>query len=309
MPAACPYCEWSDHAYRLPAHILSRHIEHIRIGAVPRDHCLNAFVRPDDGLGLLEFSVCLTCKKGTVADITEGNGQRWVSLHSKKDACRAAHAAAYAAFKTTWETAKAQALPPQPPPPPAEDPSGTSIASLWEECKSNKTLAPMVAIIESRVLEISEGYDDDPCFTPEEGFKQAIYSAVGYYNDVESEKEKMNKLVIAHDGEIRNLHGVIREQVASMKCLEGMVKDQCYQIAQLRADNEQIQAELEAIQDENNALRKETAERSAEIGLLQESNTLLHAEVGGLKDEMTVLREQMAAMQKEFDAYKKAHPV
>lgn len=290
MPPACPHCDWSDHAYRLPAHLLAHHIEHIRLGTVPRDHCLSGYVCHGDAA--VDFSVCLTCKKGTVADTSEGHGQRWMSLHSKKAACRAAHAVAYTMFKEKWSAAKAA-------PPPAEDPApapptSASIATLWEECKSNKQLRAMVEEIETHVTELSDEYDEDPCFRPEEGFKQAIYSAVGLTRDVGLTQQKMEKMVGEHEEAIRGLRGVIREQADSMRCLETMVKDQRYEIAGLRSDNKQMRTDLDALEEDNNVLRKENAE--------------LRAEIGSLKDEMAQMREQMTAMQKEFDVYKKAHP-
>jgi cell division protein FtsB len=232
---------------------------------------------------------------------------RWLSLHSKKDACRAAHAAAFTTFKTAWDAAKAA------PAPPAEDPippsSCDSIASLWEECKSNKKMTEMVADLEDRVLEESECLDDDPCFRPEEGFKVAISTAIGYKQKFEKSEQEMEELVAAHDDEIRELRGVIRTQVDTIRCLETMVKDQQCEIVHLRAENTRLRKEIEELQDENNALRVEISQLRAEITQLREENGTLRSEVGSLKDEMALMREQMVAMQKEFDAYKKAYPV
>jgi hypothetical protein len=291
MPSACPYCDWSDHAYRLPAHLLTRHLEHIHPGQAPNNHCLTGYVEHGDES--VEFSVCLTCKKGTVADTTEGHGLRWMSLHSKKESCRSAHTTAYAAFKAKWSAAKAAVVPP------AEDPTPpppvSTVTTLWEECKTNKKMTEAVVELEERVIDASEKYDDDPCFRPEEGFKQAIYDAIYYKGKDDVAKQKMDELVIKHDKEIRDLRGVIREQADSMRCLETMVKDHRYEITHLRAENDQMRSELEAVQDDNNAVRKENAE--------------IRVEVGNIKDEMAKLREQMAAMQKEFDAYKAAHPL
>lgn len=305
MPPACPFCDWSDHAYRLPAHLLSRHLEHIHPGQVPNNHCLSGYVTHGDET--TEFSVCLTCKKGTVADTSEGHGLRWMSLHSKKDSCKTAHVAAYAAFKTKWSAAKAAVAPPAEdpiPPPPI-----STVTTLWEECKSDKKMTEAVAEIEERVTDASEKYDDDPCFRPEEGFKQAIYDAIYYKGRDATAQQRMDDLVIKHDKEIRDLRGVIREQADSMRHLETMVKDHRYEVAHLRAENDQMRTELEAVQDDNNAVRKETAELRAEMEALREENVGLRTEVGSLKDEMAKLREQMAAMQKEFDAYKAAHPL
>lgn len=293
MPAACPYCEWSDQQYRLPAHILSRHIEHIRIGDVQRDHCLNAFVRPDGGL--LEFSVCLTCKKGTVADITEGNGQRWVSIHSKKAACRSAHAAAYSAFKDRWVAAKAAVAPsaedPTPPPPPVN----TSIATLWDECKSNKRMAPMVEEIEAKVLEDAEAFEDEPCFTPEEGFKQAIYSAIGYSKRVVVKQQEMDDLVIAHDKEIRELTSIVRDQDRRVRWLMSNKRDLDIEIEGFRSENSQLRKDVDNLQQENSQIRKDLD------GVRLENSSF--------QEELAQLREQIATMRQEFDAYKKAHPV
>ena len=258
---------------------------------------------------MVEFSVCLTCKKGTVADTTGGNGMRWLSLHSKKDACRTSHASAFAAFKTAWEAAKAIPEPTPPAEDPVPPPTGSSVTSLWEECKSDKRLCPLVVEIEKRVTEISEEYDDDPCFRPEEGFREVIYTAIGFKRDVGLTKQKMEAMVVEHEKEIRELRGVIREQSESMRYLETMVKDQRHEITHLRAENDQLRADLEAVQDENNALRKDNSEMRTEMEVIRNENAILRTEVCSLKDEMAQLREQMAAMQKEFDAYKKAHPI
>jgi hypothetical protein len=216
-----------------------------------------------------------------------------MSLHSKKESCRSAHTTAYAAFKAKWSAAKAAVVPP------AEDPTPpppvSTVTTLWEECKTNKKMTEAVVELEERVIDASEKYDDDPCFRPEEGFKQAIYDAIYYKGKDDVAKQKMDELVIKHDKEIRDLRGVIREQADSMRCLETMVKDHRYEITHLRAENDQMRSELEAVQDDNNAVRKENAE--------------IRVEVGNIKDEMAKLREQMAAMQKEFDAYKAAHPL
>lgn len=305
MPPACPYCDWSDHAYRLPSHLLSRHLEHIHICQVPNKHCLSGYVKQGDDT--VEFSVCLTCKKGTVADTTEGHGLRWMSIHSKKESCKAAHVAAYMAFKTKWSAAKAAVAPPAEDP--APPPPVSTVATLWEECKSDKQMGPAVVEIEKTVAKRSEQFDDDPCFRPEEGFKEAIYNAIGLKRDVGKAQQRMDDLVIKHDKEIRDLRGVIREQTESMRYLEIMVKDQRHEIAHLRAENDQMRSELEAVQDDNNAMRKENAELRADMEVLREENVGLRTEVGSLKDEMAKLREQMAAMQKEFDAYKATHPL
>jgi peptidoglycan hydrolase CwlO-like protein len=149
-------------------------------------------------------------------------------------------------------------------------------------------MAATVVEIEERVTKLSEEYDEDPCFHPEEGFKQAIHDAISFKRDIGLTKQEMEHLVIKHDEEIRALRGVIHEQVGSMRYLEIMVKDQRHEIAHLLADSAQLRTDLEAVHDDNNALRKENAEMRA---------------------EMTQMREQMTAMQKEFDAYKKAHPM
>ncbi len=281
--------------------------------AIQSSHCLNGHVKKGDQD--MDFSVCLTCKKGTASHSCEGHGQRWVSLHAKKTACRDAHAAALSVFNSRLSAAKAAAAAAAPV---AEDPvppSGDSVASLWEECKSNKKMTVIVTEIEASVLAASEEFDDEPCFKPEEGFKEVIFNAIGYRRDIDTAKQKMEDLVAKHDDEIRELRGVIRKQVDTIRCLETMVKDQQCELVHLRAENTRLRKEIEELQDENNALRMEISQMRAEITQLREENTklreenvTLRSEVGSLKDEMALMRAQMTAMQKEFDAYKTTNP-
>jgi hypothetical protein len=103
----CIFCSWSEHSHRVPAHILKHHIGHIQLDTIQHDHCISGHVV--NGTNNISFAVCLTCKKGTVENITEGNGLRWMSLHSKKDACRAAHTAAYSVFIDKWKESRTAA--------------------------------------------------------------------------------------------------------------------------------------------------------------------------------------------------------
>lgn len=233
-------------SHRVPAHILTHHAEKIDLRPVQPTHCLNGVVR--HGKQELNFSVCLTCKKGTAHHSGEGHGLRWMSLHEKKSTCRAAHAAAMTAFKEKQIAAKAAATPAEDPAPPPS----SSVAALWDECKKNKAMAAVVEKIEKKVTEMSEDFDDDPCFRPEEGFKEAIYNAVGLTRQVDQAKQKMDELVIKHDEEIGELTRIVREQGKRIQLLETVKTN--------------------------------------------------------LSIEVSTLRDQIAAMQKEFDAYKKAHP-
>ena len=243
----CPFCTWSEMSHRVPAHILTHHAEKIDLRPVQPTHCLNGVVR--HGKQELNFSVCLTCKKGTAQHSGEGHGLRWMSLHEKKASCRAAHAAAMTAFIAKQVTAKAATPPTEDPVPPS---TSSSVAALWDECKKNKKMTAIVAQLEKKVTDMSEEFDDDPCFRPEEGFKEAIYNAVGLTRQVDEAKQEMDELVMKHDEEIGKLTWTVREQGKRIQVLETV-------------------------------------------------NTNLSIEVSSL-------REQIAAMQKEFDAYKKAHP-
>jgi len=99
----CLFCSWSDHSHRMPAHIIKHHIGQIHLDTSEHDHCISGYVM--NGASRISFAVCLTCKKGTTSNISEGHGQRWMSMHSKKEACHAAHAAAYLDFKNVWKLA------------------------------------------------------------------------------------------------------------------------------------------------------------------------------------------------------------
>jgi hypothetical protein len=237
---ACLFCSWSDLSHRVPAHILTHHIDRIELRPVQPPHCLNGIVKK--GKEEMDFSVCLTCKKGTAHHSSEGHGQRWVSLHAKKSECRTAHAAAFKVFNDRQIAAKAAAASS------LEDPGKptTAVSALWAECKSNRHMAPTVAEIEARILEISEEFDDDPCFTPEEGFKQAIYDAIKSKKDVDEKQQEMNELVIKHDKEIGELRSTLREQEARVRSLEANRKDQAYALAVQQERMEALQREFEA---------------------------------------------------------------
>ncbi len=122
----------------------------------------------------------------------------------------------------------------------------TAVSTLWAECKSNRHLAPVVASIEARILEISEEYDDDPCFTPEEGFKQAIYDAITSKKDVDKKQQEMDKLVIKHDKEIGELRSILHEQEARVRLLGANRKDQAYALAVQQERMEALQREFDA---------------------------------------------------------------
>ena len=93
----CPFCVWTEHTHRVPAHLLKYHLLELTLSAKQESHCVRFFY--NKGSIPHEFAVCLSCHKGTMMDVHYGHGMRWVSLHAKQDCCRSAHPAAFDKLK------------------------------------------------------------------------------------------------------------------------------------------------------------------------------------------------------------------
>jgi hypothetical protein len=143
---SCVYCDWSGRTHRIPSHVLIHHPEQIVRYGTQYDHCLHGTIGCDTNR--IEFAVCLTCKKGVVGSTRGGNGARWISMHSRSDACRTAHASAFAGFTgMPFEpipilfpidyTPPSEPDPPEPIPELIPPPSDTTGTSGWIYCFEN----------------------------------------------------------------------------------------------------------------------------------------------------------------------------
>jgi len=95
----CPFCSWHKRVFNLPAHLISRHPTEIRLRPISSDHCVYGYVI--DKEEKVNFSVCLSCEKGTVGDGVSGNSARWVSMHSSNEDCKENHSKLLAELKCT----------------------------------------------------------------------------------------------------------------------------------------------------------------------------------------------------------------
>jgi predicted RNase H-like nuclease (RuvC/YqgF family) len=104
----------------------------------------------------------------------------------------------------------------------------------------------MASEIESFVVTALEDEEEDPVFTPEEGFRQSIRYAIGYKREVSRTKQKMEALVTKHDEEIREWGNVVREHSARIRWMESAKKDQDYEILSLREQLDALRKEFES---------------------------------------------------------------
>lgn len=196
--ASCPFCEWKNRTHCLPNHLVGHHSDKINLSQLHYDHCLRGFVRHKKEE--IDFAVCLTCKKGTTAELYCGNGARWLRLHSKKTDCKAAHAAAMTAFKALQESVTPAAAPT-----PAVSPVTNSLDSVWMRMKEDVRTRSALLDVETR---FRATFDDDSdnegeTFTLDmaEGFKQLARDAIGFKREMERQKA----IVSDHESRLQQL--------------------------------------------------------------------------------------------------------
>jgi len=226
----------------MPAHILTHHRHEVRLRAAQNDHCVYAYVVGSDGEEA-SLCVCLTCKKGVMSDGYDGNGARWVTLHSRKAECRAGHAAALAALRKELGAVPTQAaLPVQQLPPPS-----VPLESLWQEWKTDRRLRPFMEEVEDTCKWMCE--DEDPVFDPTDGLRQVIVSAVGYKKEMEMSKAELTNIAVRNDEELMVYRDALTKQRRETGCLEVAVQQLEREVADLRK-------RLVAIERENEQMKK-----------------------------------------------------
>jgi hypothetical protein len=179
----------------------------------------------------MEFCVCLSCKKGVLQGYTERQGARWVSLHAKQDACRAAHRALFAQFR------QQQVMP---------DVSGQvdSLTFVWEECKSNAGMRPIITEVEQFCR------DMDTSFDPAEGVKQLARTATYYKKQTTLSKAQMEKMVSEHSQELYTQRCIAMQQKRDIDSLQAATVIQKAELEELRARL----AALEATKGDNSGI-------------------------------------------------------
>jgi hypothetical protein len=233
--AACPLCSQTRRAFNLPAHMLTAHPAEMRIKPFNTGHCVYAAV------GEMDFCLCLTCKKGFIGDGSEPNQQRWITLHGKNAECRSAHAAALASFN--------QATGHQPVPAPVmhQMPALPGIDAVWDECKADTRLRPVMTEVEEFCREMDEVFD------VKEGVKQLARSVVGYKKEVAMTKAQMTQMVQAHEHELTEQRVVIHQMKFASEGLQSCIR-------QLKYENAETRGEVSTLQQRIAQLEKELAD-------------------------------------------------
>ena len=221
----------------IPAHILTHHRQAMKIYKTQNDHCVYAYVVATDGEEV-SLCVCLTCKKGVMSDGYDGNGSRWVTLHSRKAECRAAHAGALAALRQELGTPPPTAQPSPPPSVPLE--------SMWRDWKADGRLRPLMEEVEDTCKWACE--DEDPVFDPSDGLRQVIVSAMGYKKEMELSKAELTKIAIRHDEELMVYRDALAKQSRAIGSLESAIRQQEHENADLRR-------RLAALEKENEQMK------------------------------------------------------
>jgi hypothetical protein len=283
----CPFCPWSDKTNRLPKHLMDKHPDHIHVNPFNLEHYITATA--DAGSASVELCYCLTCKQGTPNTSFEGHGARWVSIHEKKAECRKAHPAAFAALKK--RIAETKTATPAAPPTPTPTPTPTTLTTLWDECKANHKMRPIMKEIESDISCDAEYDDDDPMpFTAEEGFKRTICKAVGYQKQVTMTKEEMAKLVLAHDAELTE-H---RQEIITLRKENANFKI-CYN--ELYDSNMTLSESHRTLTDSHRNLKESHEALKAENQTLKESYAILSAESNKQKDRILSLEDRIRQLE------------
>ena len=195
----------------------------------------------------MDFCVCLTCKKGFVGDGSEPNQQRWITMHGKSAGCRAAHTAALAAFRQATGQQSAPAPPPQ-------QHIQYGIDALWDECKADTRLRPVMTEVEEFCREM------DDMFDPKEGVKQLARSVVGYKKEVAMTKAQMTQMVQAHEHELTEQRVVIHQLQGESQGLQSCIR-------QLKYENAETRGEVNTMQQRIKQLEKELAELKQAISV------------------------------------------
>lgn len=147
------------------------------------DHCMYASIHT--GREEKQFCVCLTCKKGVYHGAMDHQGSRWIAIHAKEAACKAAHKEAMTAFRKLYYIPDA--------------PTNDIISVLWEECRSNTLMRNMVNEISDFCIKA------DGTFTPADGFKQTVRHASSYKKEAKTAQEQINSMVVEHDRELTDM--------------------------------------------------------------------------------------------------------
>ena len=189
----CPFCTWSDHSYRLPHHLITHHIEHVRLSQLNTGHCVRAYYCR--GAEDVDFCVCLTCRRGTLGDGLAGNSAKWITTHFKKPVCIAAHPQAIRDLRARMAPATAHVSPPAPP--------TTSLGDIWSKWKANGRIKAVMTDIEERC---KSEFDDDSdnegiayAFDPKAGFEYCIFMAHGLKKENAEIKAKISQMEVDHD--------------------------------------------------------------------------------------------------------------
>lgn len=189
----CPYCSWkTSKSYYIPHHIISNHYKEICCTSMS-GHYLSCYGKNTD----VSFLVCLTCHGGTLSDSSTKQGLEWITKHSKNTECKRSHSQKYQEFKINLTEAIPPPLTVDVHAPPSSPNISTTIESLWEQFKSNKSMYQYMITLEDQCDPVN--YDDSdteskPTFTALKGFEMAILYGMENKKDINRMKATINEL-------------------------------------------------------------------------------------------------------------------
>jgi hypothetical protein len=184
--------------------------------------------------GQVDFCVCLTCKKGIVGEEVSHNHSRWLTMHSRSTGCRTAHRDALVAFRQVNGAQE---------PAPTQAPM-LGIDAIWDDCKSDTRLQPVMTEVESFCREI------DDVFEVKEGFKQLARSVVGYKKELTMTKATMEQLIREHERELTEHRAKITHMHFEMEGLRSCVRQMKYEQAEARAEVVELKRRIQQLEND-----------------------------------------------------------
>lgn len=163
-------------------------------------------------------------------DAFTNHGSKWVSQHSNRTECKAAHVQRLAEFKQALATRV------ETPPAPAPAPQ-TDVAALWAKLSSVPRYAARLKEIETVC---KTDHDDDSeaegefVFDPTVGIEDLIKGCLGAEREIVRKKEELKAMESEHDATLIGMRDEMRELQRQVQLLTLNAKDHTYQLSEMR---------------------------------------------------------------------------
>lgn len=155
-------------------------------------------------------------------------GSRWVTNHSKRTECKAAHKERLAEFKQALTTRV------ETPPTPAPQ---SDVGALWAKLRSVPRYAARLKEIETVC---KTDHDDDSeaegefVFDPAVGIEDLIKGCLGAEREIVRKKEELKAMESEHDATLIDMRDEMRELQRQVQLLTLNAKDHTYQLSEMR---------------------------------------------------------------------------